>query len=120
MPHKPDQVAAANRSGVNQKITDGNNLCLVVRNGRGFWFLECRDEQKTHSKGLRSESTENVVRRRWSVTCCSESTHHSALPWAEVPVLMREFKRSIRRSESLAVDHFDDGASRGNTWRNAI
>jgi len=33
MPLKPEQVAAAIRSGVDQKIADGNNLYLVVRNG---------------------------------------------------------------------------------------
>jgi hypothetical protein len=32
-----------------KKIADGNNLCLVVRNGRGF-CLECRDEQKPAAK----------------------------------------------------------------------
>jgi hypothetical protein len=46
MPHKPNQVAAANRSGVNQKIADGNNLCLVVRNGAGSRFLNVATGEK--------------------------------------------------------------------------
>src|SRR5580700_1792067 len=54
MPLKPDQVAAAIRAGVNRKIADGNNLYLVVRNGRGFWVLQYRDGQKIRSKGLGS------------------------------------------------------------------
>src|ERR1700683_643238 len=51
---KPDQVAAALAAGVNRKIADGNNLYLVVRNGRGFWVLQYRDGQKIRSKGLGS------------------------------------------------------------------
>jgi hypothetical protein len=47
---KPDQVAAAIRSGVNQKIADGNNLYLVVRNGRGFWVLQYRDDKKSAAR----------------------------------------------------------------------
>jgi hypothetical protein len=30
---RPDEVAAAIKSGVNQKIPDGNNLYLLVRPG---------------------------------------------------------------------------------------
>ena len=51
---KVDQVAAAIAAGVNRKIADGNNLYLVVRNGRGFWVLQYRDGQKIRSKGLGS------------------------------------------------------------------
>jgi integrase len=72
---RPDQVAAAIRSGINQKIPDGNNLYLVVRNGRGFWVLQYRDGAVIRSKGLGSAAKvspaqarrareEFVVRRR--------------------------------------------------------
>jgi hypothetical protein len=54
MPLKPDEVAAAIRGGVNQKISDGNNLYLVVRNGHGFWVLQYRDGRSIRSKGLGS------------------------------------------------------------------
>jgi Arm domain-containing DNA-binding protein len=37
-----------------QKIADGNNLYLVVRNGHGFWVVQYRDGQKICSKGLGS------------------------------------------------------------------
>jgi integrase len=61
---KPDQVTAAIRSGVNQKIADGNNLYLVVRNGRGFWVLQYRDGQKIRSKGLGSAAKVTPARAR--------------------------------------------------------
>jgi integrase len=75
MPLKPDEVAAAIRSGVNQKLSDGSNLYLVVRNGRGFWVLQYRDGKGIRSKGLgsavkvtpaqaRRAREEFVVRRR--------------------------------------------------------
>jgi integrase len=54
LPLKPDEVAAAIRGGVNQKISDGNNLYLVVRNGHGFWVLQYRDGRGIRSKGLGS------------------------------------------------------------------
>ena len=34
---KPERVSAAIKSGVNQKLSDGHGLYLVVKNGRGFW-----------------------------------------------------------------------------------
>jgi integrase len=72
---RPDQVAAAIRSGINQKIPAGDNLYLVVRNGRGFWVLQYRDGAIIRSKGLGSAAKvssaqarrareEFVVRRR--------------------------------------------------------
>ena len=64
MPLKPDQVTAAIRSGVNQKIADGNNLYLVVRDGRGFWVLQYRDGQKIRSKGLGSATKVTPARAR--------------------------------------------------------
>ena len=64
MPLKPEQVAAAIRSGVDQKIADGNNLYLVVRNGRGFWVLQYRDGQKIRSKGLGSAAKVTPARAR--------------------------------------------------------
>ena len=61
---KPDQVAAAIRSGVNQKIADGNNLYLVMRNGRGFWVLQYREGQNTRSKGLGSAAKVSPAQAR--------------------------------------------------------
>ena len=34
---RSEQVSNAIKSGVNQKIADGHNLYLVVKNGKGFW-----------------------------------------------------------------------------------
>jgi integrase len=64
MPLKPDQVTAAIRSGVNQKVADGNNLYLVVRNGRGFWVLQYRDGNRILSKGLGSAAKVTPARAR--------------------------------------------------------
>ena len=40
---RSEQVANAVKSGVNQKIADGHNLNLVVKNGTGFWVYQFRD-----------------------------------------------------------------------------
>jgi integrase len=37
---KPERVLAAVKSGVNQKLSDGHGLYLVVKNGRGFWVYQ--------------------------------------------------------------------------------
>src|SRR5712692_7031920 len=54
MPLSPRQVADAIKSGVNQKIADGHNLYLVVKNGKGFWVHQFRDGNVIRSKGLGS------------------------------------------------------------------
>jgi len=43
MPLSSKQVSDAIVSGVNAKISDGHNLYLVVKNGRGFYVHQFRD-----------------------------------------------------------------------------
>src|SRR3984885_13431283 len=64
MPLKANQVAAAIAAGVDRKIADGNNLYLVVKNGRGFWVLQYRDGQKIRSKGLGSAANLSPAQAR--------------------------------------------------------
>lgn len=52
---RPEQVPAAIKSGVNQKLADGHNLYLVVKNGKGFWVYQFRDGKIIRSKGLGRE-----------------------------------------------------------------
>jgi integrase len=61
---KPEQVAAAIRSGVDQKIPDGNNLYLLVRNGRGYWVYQYREGATIRSKGLGSAATVTPAQAR--------------------------------------------------------
>jgi integrase len=61
---RPDQVADAIKSGVNHKIPDGNNLYLVVRNGRGFWVYQFRDGPVIRSKGLGSAASVTPAQAR--------------------------------------------------------
>jgi integrase len=61
---RPHEVAAAIKSGVNQKIPDGNNLYLLVRNGRGFWTYQFRDGPTIRSKGLGSAATVTPAQAR--------------------------------------------------------
>jgi hypothetical protein len=51
---KPCQVEAAIQSGKTQKLSDGNSLYLVTRNGHGFWSFMYRDPEtgKLRTKGL--------------------------------------------------------------------
>lgn len=51
---RAEQVSKAINSGVNQKIADGHNLYLVVKNGKGFWVYQFRDGNVIRSKGLGS------------------------------------------------------------------
>ena len=51
---RSEQVSEAIKSGVNQKIADGHNLYLVVKNGKGFWVYQFRDGNVIRSKGLGS------------------------------------------------------------------
>jgi len=51
---RSEQVSNAIKSGVNQKIGDGHNLYLVVKNGKGFWVYQFRDGNVIRSKGLGS------------------------------------------------------------------
>ena len=37
---RPERISAAIKSGVNQKLSDGHGLYLVVKNGRGFWVYQ--------------------------------------------------------------------------------
>jgi hypothetical protein len=40
---RSEQVSGAIGRGVNAKISDGHNLYLVVKNGRGSWVYRYRD-----------------------------------------------------------------------------
>ena len=64
MPLSPRQVADAIRSGVNQKIADGHNVYLVVKNGKGFWVHQFRDGNVIRSKGLGSAATVTPAQAR--------------------------------------------------------
>jgi len=61
---KPKEVTDAIASGIDQKISDGSNLYLVVRNGRGFWVYQFRDGKVTRSKGLGSAATVTPAQAR--------------------------------------------------------
>src|ERR1700688_124160 len=54
---RAEQVSDAIRRGVNAKISDGHNLYLVVKNGRGFWVYQFRDGAVIRSKGLGPAAT---------------------------------------------------------------
>jgi integrase len=60
----PKRVADAIHSGVNQKLSDGRSLYLVVKNGRGFWVHRFRDGAKVRSKGLGSAATVTPAQAR--------------------------------------------------------
>jgi integrase len=64
MPLSPRQVADAINSGVNQKISDGHNLYLVVKNGKGFWVHQFRDGAVIRSKGLGSAASVTPAQAR--------------------------------------------------------
>jgi integrase len=64
MPLSPSRVADAIRSGLNQKIADGHNLYLVVKNGKGFWVHQFRDGNVIRSKGLGSAATVTPAQAR--------------------------------------------------------
>ena len=63
-PLSPREVADAIKSGVNQKIADGHNLYLVVKNGKGFWVHQFRDGKVIRSKGLGSAATVTPAQAR--------------------------------------------------------
>ncbi len=58
---KPEQVRAAVSSGLNQKIADGHNLYLLVRNQKAFWVHQFRDGNVIRSHGLGPASGESAV-----------------------------------------------------------
>src|ERR1700694_1995169 len=65
MPHlKPQQVNDAIARGVNAKISDGHNLYLIVKNGRGFWVHQFRDGPVIRSKGFGSAATVTLAEAR--------------------------------------------------------
>src|SRR5581483_7998264 len=53
----PQQVKDAIKTGVNQKLSDGRSLYLVVKNGKAFWVHQFRDGKVTRSKELGSAAT---------------------------------------------------------------
>ena len=121
MPLKPDQIAAAIRSRVNRKIADGNNLYLVVRNGRGFWVLQYRDGQKIRSKGLGSAAEvtpaqarrareEFVVRRRQA----------DAPAGGSAPLRVRNRAASAHLLFGEAVEGFIVHRARVKNWKGGV
>ena len=61
---RSEQVSNAIKSGVNQKIADGHNLYLVVKNGKGFWVYQFRDGNVIRSKGLGSAARVTLAQAR--------------------------------------------------------
>src|ERR1700688_1766173 len=61
---RAEQVSDAIRRGVNAKISDGHNLYLVVKNGRGFWVYQYRDGAVIRSKGLGSAANVTPAQAR--------------------------------------------------------
>src|ERR1700730_18179223 len=61
---RSEQVSDAIKSGVNQKLADGHNLYLVVKNGKGFWVHQFRDGKVIRSKGLGTATTMTPARAR--------------------------------------------------------
>jgi integrase len=121
MPLKANQVVAAIAAGVDRKIADGNNLYLVVKNGRGFWVLQYRDGQKIRSKGLGSAASlspaqarrareDFVVRRRSETTSAGkgESADARKTP-ASAPVLFGD-----------AVEEFITLRARVRNWKGGV
>jgi len=64
MPLSPRQVADAIKSGAKAKLSDGHNLYLVVKNGKGFWVHQFRDGNVIRSKGLGSAATVTAAQAR--------------------------------------------------------
>jgi integrase len=61
---KPQQVSDAIARGVNAKISDGHNLYLIVKNGRGFWVHQFRDGPVIRSKGFGSAANVTLAAAR--------------------------------------------------------
>jgi len=97
---KPEQVANLIRQSIGQKKltrhSDGHNLYLAVRNGRGFWVYQFRDGANIRSKGLGSAATMTaaaarrareefiVARRRGSVpSMARHDAAAAAVPFGE-------------------------------------
>jgi integrase len=82
---KPEDVADAIRSGVNQKIPDGNNLYLVVRNGRGFWVHQYRDGAVIRSTGLGSAAKVTPKQARLKREAFTFGRRNGPMPPAPLP-----------------------------------
>ena len=61
---RSEQVSDAIKSGISQKLADGHNLYLVVKNGKGFWVYQFRDGNVIRSKGLGSAARVTPARAR--------------------------------------------------------
>ena len=68
---RAEQVSDAIRRGVNAKISDGHNLYLVVKNGRGFWVYQYRDGAVIRSKGLGSAANVTPAQARRARENCA-------------------------------------------------
>jgi integrase len=118
---KANQVAAAIAAGVDRKIADGNNLYLVVKNGRGFWVAQYRDGQKIRSKGLGSAANlspaqarrareDFVVRRRSENNSAGEEAgSHTRKGPVSVPLLFGD-----------AVEEFIIHRARVKNWKGGV
>jgi hypothetical protein len=115
---KANQVAAAIAAGVDRKIADGNNLYLVVKNGRGFWVVQYREGQKIRSKGLGSAANlspaqarrareDFVVRRRSENKSAGEEARRKGP--ASAPLLFGD-----------AVEEFIIHRARVKNWKGGV
>jgi hypothetical protein len=77
---KPADVAKAIASGIDQKIPEGNNLYLLVRNGRGLWAYQYRDGNVTRTKGLGSTKTVTPAQARQAREAFAVARRNGTVP----------------------------------------
>jgi len=119
---RPDQVAAAVRSGVDQKLADGNNLYLVVRNGRGFWVLQYREGARIRSKGLGSATnvtTAQARRAREEFVVGRRRRRNPAVPGHAAPRLDADAATSDM-TFGEAVEEFIHYGARVKSWKDGV
>ncbi len=117
----PDQVAVAIRSGVDQKIPDGHNLYLVVRNGCGFWVLQYRDGATIRSKGLGSAAvvTPAQARRARENFVVGRRNGNTPLLGRAVPRL-NDTSASFGLKFGEAVEEFIRHRARVKSWKGGV
>jgi integrase len=116
---RSEQVSAAVKSGVNQKLADGHNLYLVVKNGMGFWVYQFRDGKVIRSKGLGSVAKVTPAQAR-------RAREAFAVAWREGLELPR-FGPHKPRGEKFAVaadayleNHADEWSERHRAQLKAL
>jgi hypothetical protein len=77
---KPADVAKAIASGINQKIPDGKNLYLIVRNGRGYWVYQYREGKVIKSKGLGSTKSVTPAQARQAREAFAVARRNGTVP----------------------------------------